>query len=110
MSDVEVERFSNYQETVQTIPYGYVFDTIQDVADFLFGYGQWLEAEGFKFNKYSNEIKEILNWKTSVSEFLFWTTQEWTAGSAITVSPGADGFHLDTKNSIVGIFSVPLLT
>ena len=71
MSDVEVERFSNYQETVQTIPYGYVFETIQDVVDFLFGYGQWLEAQGFKFDKYSNEIKETLNWQNAVKEFLF---------------------------------------
>jgi hypothetical protein len=102
VSGVEVKWYSVYQETVQTIPYGYVFDTIQDVADFLFGYGKWLEAEGFKFNKYSNEIKETLNWANAVREFLFWTTQNWSAGSAITVSPASDGFELDTNNSIVG--------
>ena len=102
VSGVEVNRYSSYQETVQTIPYGYVFDTIQDVADFLFGYGKWLEEEGFKFNKYSNEIKETLNWANAVREFLFWTTQNWSVGSAITVSPAADGFELDTNNSIVG--------
>jgi hypothetical protein len=55
-----VSQYSNYQETVQTIPYGYVFDTIQDVADFLFGYGHWLESQGFSFNKFSNELKETL--------------------------------------------------
>ena len=102
ISGVEVEQHSNYQETVQTIPYGFVFETKQDVADFLFGYGYWLEKQGFKFNKYSNELKEILNWKNAVQEFLFWTTQNWAPGSAITVSPGADGFELDTNNSIVG--------
>ncbi len=98
----EVKHFKNYQETVQTIPYGYVFETKQDVANFLFGYGHWLEAQGFKFNKYATEIHETLNWENAVREFLFWTTQEWAPGSAITVSPAADGFELDTNNSIVG--------
>ncbi len=99
---VGVDQFTNYQETVQTIPYGYVFTTVQDVADFLLGYGNYLESEGFKFNKFSKEIKETLNWTNAVREFLFWTTQEWAPGSAITVSPAADGFELDTNNSIVG--------
>ena len=94
--------YNNYKEEVQTIPYGYVFDTMQEVADFLLGYGNYLEQQGFKFNKYSNEIKETLNWHNAVREFLFWTTQEWAPGSAITVSPAAQGFELDTNNSIVG--------
>jgi hypothetical protein len=97
-----VKRFNSFQEATQTIPYGYVFNTIQDVTDFLFGYGHWLEDQGFKFNKYSNELKETLNWANAVREFLFWTTQEWAPGSAVTVSPAANGFELDTNNSIVG--------
>ena len=98
-----VAQYNAYQETVQTIPYGHVFDTIQDVADFLFGYGHWLEGQGFRFNKFSNELKETLNWANAVREFLFWTTQTWAPGSAVTVSPAADGFELDTNNSIVGM-------
>ena len=58
---VEVVTYNDFKDTVQTIPYGYVFDTIQEVADFLLGYGSYLEEQGFKFNKYSNEIKETLN-------------------------------------------------
>jgi hypothetical protein len=99
---VQVEQHKLYQENVQTIPYGYVFNTIQDVTDFLLGYGHYLESQGFRFNKFSNELKETLNWANAVREFLFWTTQEWAPGSAITVSPAADGFELDTDNSIVG--------
>ena len=97
-----VKRFNDYKEATQVIPYGYVFNTIQDVTDFLFGYGHWLEGQGFRFNKYSNELKETLNWANAVREFLFWTTQEWAPGAAVTVSPAADGFELDTNNSIVG--------
>jgi len=97
-----IKQYATYQEITQTIPYGYVFNTIQDVADFLFGYGHWLESQGFRFNKFSTELKETLNWANAIKEFLFWTTQEWSPGSAITVSPAADGFELDTNNSIVG--------
>ena len=79
-----------------------MFDTVQEITDFLLGYGNYLEQQGFKFNKYSNEIKETLNWQNAVREFLFWTTQEWAPGSAITVSPAAHGFEIDTENSIVG--------
>jgi hypothetical protein len=99
---VTVEKFNIYQEATQTVPYGHVFDTIQDVADFLFGYGHWLEDQGFRFNKFSKELKETLNWSNAVREFLFWTTQQWTPGSAVTVSPAADGFELDTTDGIVG--------
>jgi hypothetical protein len=99
---IQAKQYNNYQTTTQTIPYGYVFDTIQDVTDFLLGYGHWLESQGFKFNKFSKELKETINWNNAVREFLFWTTQEWASGSAITVSPAADGFELDTNNSIVG--------
>ena len=97
-----VKQYGTYQEETQTIPYGYVFNTTQDVADFLLGYGHWLQSQGFKFDKFSTELKETLTWTNAVKEFLFWTTQEWAAGSAITVSPAADGFELDTNNSIVG--------
>ena len=98
----EVATYKNYQEAVQTIPYGYVFDTKQEVADFLSGYGHWLEDQGFRFNKYSKELKETLNWSNAIKEFLYWTEQNWAPGSAVTVSPAADGFELDTNNSIVG--------
>ena len=99
---IKIEKYNSFQETTQTIPYGHVFDTIQDVADFLYGYGHWLEGQGFRFNKFSNELKETLNWSNAVREYLFWTTQSWAPGSAVTVSPAADGFELDTNNSVVG--------
>ena len=98
----EVLNYNDFSDTLQTIPYGYVFDTIQEVANFLQGYGRYLQKQGFGFNKYSREIKETLNWSNAVREFLFWTTQDWSPGSAITVSPGANGLELTTNNSVVG--------
>ena len=35
----EVKSYNDFYSEAQTIPYGYVFTTIQDVTDFLLGYG-----------------------------------------------------------------------
>ena len=99
---VQVLKYNDFSDELQTIPYGHVFNDLQEVASFLQGYGNYLERTGFSFNKYSREIKETLNWDNAIKEFLFWTTQDWSPGSAITVSPGANGFELTTNNSVIG--------
>ena len=99
---VRAKVYKDYLDVVDTVVYGTLFETRQDVVDFLQGYGKWLESEGFKFDRYSKEIGKTLNWDNAIDEFLYWTTQGWAAGSAITVSPGASGFNLETKNSVIG--------
>ena len=97
--------YNNWSTDVSTVTYGTVFQSIQEVVNFLIGYGKYLESIGFSFDKFSNEIKETMNWETSAREFLYWTTQGWSAGSAITLSAGADGFSLETTNSIISKLS-----
>jgi hypothetical protein len=63
-----------------TVPYGTKFRTVQDVVDFLLGYGEWLTDQGFIFDDFNSEISAISNWETSAKEFLFWTTQNWSSG------------------------------
>jgi hypothetical protein len=63
-----------------TVPYGSKFTKIQDVVDFLQGYGQWLNDQGFEFNEFNNSLGQVSNWESSAKEFLFWTTQNWSAG------------------------------
>ena len=94
--------YKDYTDAVETVVYGTLFETRQDVVDFLSGYGKWLESQGFEFDRYSKEIGKTLNWDNAIDEFLYWTTQGWAAGSAITVSPGAAGFNLETKDSVIG--------
>ena len=94
--------YKDWRQVAETIPYGRVFSDKQEVVNFLIGYGKYLEANGFNFDKFSRELKEPSNFLTATKEFLYWTTQGWSVGSAITVSPGANGFSLDTTNSVVG--------
>jgi len=63
-----------------TIPYGTTFKTVQQVVDFLLGYGEWLTAQGFEFNTFNSNLGSISNWSTSSKEFMFWTTQNWSTG------------------------------
>ena len=62
-----------------TIPYNSTFDTIQEVVDFLIGYGEWLKDQGFIFDDFNTNLNQVSNWVTSAKEFMFWTTQNWTA-------------------------------
>ena len=94
--------YQTFGNKITTVPYGTVFTSKQEVVDFLLGYGKYLESQGFVFDKFSNELKEIANWELSAKEFAYWTTQGWATGSAITLSPGADGFSLETDNSVIG--------
>ena len=49
--------YKKYRSIVKTITYGTVFATVQEVVDFVVGYGKYLESQGFVFDKFSNEIK-----------------------------------------------------
>jgi len=80
---------TRFSDTVKVIPYGTVFQTVQDVVDFLLGYQEKLKSDGFKFDDFNKELGITLDWLTSAKEFMFWTLQNWNSGSIITLSPSA---------------------
>jgi hypothetical protein len=85
----------------EELPYGTLKNTVQEVVDFLLGYGNWLESKGFVFDYFDGDSGAVLNWRHSVNEFLFWTTQNWSAGSVIALSPSATRLKLQTEYSTV---------
>ncbi len=62
------------------LPYGTKLRTVQDVVDFLLGYGEYLKDQGFIFDNFNSVLGTITNWETSAKEFMFWTTQNWSTG------------------------------
>ena len=82
MSGGVVANLRNKWDRTKTIevPYGTLFPTIQSVVDFLQGYGEFLKDEGFTFDNYNSQYGTVNNWDSSVNEFLFWTTQNWSTG------------------------------
>ena len=73
-------RKSWHRDRIITAPYGTKFRTVQEVVDFLVGYGEWLKDQGFIFDDYNNSLNAVTNWETSAKEFMFWTTQNWSTG------------------------------
>lgn len=84
-----------------TIPYGTRFDTSQEVVDFILGYESYLKSKGFDFNYFNPETESVENWNFSAREFLFWTTQGWTNGTTIALSPSAANIVFRSKFSVV---------
>jgi hypothetical protein len=83
------------------VGYNTILSTIQDVADFLQGYGEFLKNEGFVFDDFNNNLSSIANWITSVKEFLTWTGQTWAVGSTISLSPAANKLTFKSNNAVV---------
>ena len=77
--DAVLRKLWDRSETI-VLPYGTKFRTIQEVVDFLQGYGERLKDVGFVFDDFNNTLGQITNWETSAKEFLFWTTQNWSTG------------------------------
>jgi hypothetical protein len=93
---------ANYNTAfVKELAYGTLLRTVQEVVDFLTGYGYYLEQSGFIFDSYNDNIQSIENWKVSAREFMFWSTQNWDSGALITLSPAAQQIQFKSDNSIV---------
>jgi len=83
-----------------TLNYDHVFGNVQEVVDFLLGYGAFLNSQGMVFDQYNEELGVVQNWETSVKEFLFWTTHNWAVGSILSVSPGATLLRFQNIGSV----------
>lgn len=87
-----------FQSDVSTVKYGTILPTIQDVIDFLFGYDNILKENGFEFNGVNTD-GTIQNWKTSIREFVYWTTTG--TSPAIAISPGAKSLEIKSSTSVL---------
>jgi hypothetical protein len=90
-----------FETTVKKVPYGSVFTDIQQVVNFLLGYGKYLESQGFVFDEFNKDLKTIENWNLSAREFLFWTLQNWKAGTVISLSPAANYLKFERDYVVV---------
>jgi hypothetical protein len=92
----EYETFSPLE-----LAYGTVLRTIQEVADFLQGYGKYLESIGFVFDNYRADEGVVDNWETSTKEFTYWTLHNWAEGTLISLSPSSSQLKFKSLYSVV---------
>ena len=96
-----VQSYIRIIKNTKRIPYGSEFDKIQDVYDLIIGYGAWLEDQGFIFDEFNTDLNEVIDWKFTGKEFLYWTTQRWAVNSIITLSPFADQIKFKVNHAVV---------
>ena len=112
---IEAFRRTNIDRTeVRSLEYGTIFDNLQLLVDFIYGYEAYLEDQGFVFEDYDPVIGEPMNWTTSVKELLFWTKHSWANGSLISLSPCARRLVIDTpvgvaENLLDGFYDYQLM-
>lgn len=90
-----------FDDEISTLHYGAELEKVQDVVDFMLGYNQYLLEQGFNFEYFNSVLETVTDWETSIKEFVFWTTQNWAAGSVIALSPGADEIVFSRPFSVV---------
>ena len=93
--------YKDFKQAKYTVPYGFEFNSIQQVVDFLVGYQRYLQAQGFIFSDRDNDLKEQKDWVLSAKEFLYWTTQGWGQGSVLVLSPVSNVIKVYDQESVV---------
>jgi len=93
--------YKNSRNTTTVVPYGFEFNTKQQVVDFLVGYERYLNQQGFKFDDKDTLLLEIKNWVLSAKEFLHWTTQGWKEGNIIVLSPISDTLKVVNSSAVI---------
>lgn len=69
------------------VPYGTVLTTIQDVFDFMVGYGSYLESQGWIFDQVNASAASVSNFFEAGKQFIFWVSEAWGSNKTISLSP-----------------------
>ena len=96
-----VNWYDSYNRYRISIPYGTVFNNLQELSNFLSGYQRFLQLQGFSFDFFDQDLNQIRNWKLSLREILFWSQQGWPNNSVIVVSPFAANAKINTNRTFV---------
>jgi hypothetical protein len=78
---------TQHTRNIVRVPYGYVFPNRASVCDFLVSLGEFLRAQGVRFEGKENGY--VMDWTQMAQEFLYWSTQGWVDGSMINLNPTA---------------------
>lgn len=96
-----VQTYTKFDSVEVQVPYGTEFNNIQEVYDFIVGYGAWLVAQGFVFDEFNSDLGAVLDWNFTAKEFLYWSTQNWADNSIIALSPFADQLKFQFQDSVI---------
>ena len=101
VNELAVQIYQDSTNTIQVVPYGTEYATIQQVADFLISYERHLTSQGLLFSNFNTDLSEQQNWTLSVKELLTWGQQGWAAGNILLLNPTANDLILKTNGTVV---------
>lgn len=90
-----------HSDSIITVPYGTRYNTAQEVYDVITGYGYWLAEQGFIFDEYNSDLAQVLDWRYTGKEFLYWTSHNWANGTVLALSPFANSLKYKFSNAVV---------
>jgi len=99
VEEITVQIATNYYSTVEYIPYGNEFYTVQEVAQFLESYGRYLAQQGAQFETIEAGIQ--VSWRQMSAEFLYWAQSGWEPGSIVNLNPSANILSINKDGCIV---------
>ena len=90
---------TEYSSNIVQIPYGYTFENLTSVVDFILSYGAYLTGQGMTFTQIQNG--RTLNWLQMAQEFLYFADQGWSSGTIINLNPAATQLSVYRAGSVV---------
>jgi hypothetical protein len=99
VNDANVRVTIDYNNTEILVPYGTIFYSYQEVAQFLLSYAAYLKSKGMIFDTVENG-REV-NWELMVQEFLYWIQISWEVGSVLTLNPAANNIKINKESTVV---------
>jgi len=96
-----IKLYQSSSNTVSVVPYGTVYSSIQQVADFILSYQRYLNNVGFRFETFNTDLQAQQDWLLSIQELLYWSQQGWNTTSVIVLNPVATSLELAVAGAIV---------
>ena len=120
---INVLKYSQYESTPTILPYNTRFFTPQDIANFVYGYENYLQTQGWQFNSINSD-GSVNDFSYMLNQILSWIIADSSTNNIIIVSPlsalatftSALGYADNLQNNISGMptvldrlgFAIPL--
>lgn len=101
VGQASVKKFANYTDQILRVPYGTLFTTIQQVHDFLLGYGEWLISQGWVFENFDAGTNSTDTWEKVANDFILWAQGRWASGASLSLSPSSTNMKFVTDHGFV---------
>lgn len=99
VEDVSVKVARDFTTDQLLVPYGTIFYSQQEVAQFIVNYGAYLQSQGVVFDEIVSGLE--INWTLMLKEFLYWSQTGWEVGSIVSLNPAAQILKINKESSVV---------